>query len=382
MPAVFDIVIIGGGIAGASLAYFLAPHRSVLVLEKEDHCGYHSTGRSAAEFTERFHSPVSGKLTRASHDFLRQPPKGFSQVALLRRRGNLIVADPPKARHLEQVFHHDRDRFPDLRRLSVDAAIERVPFLRRDYLAAAFFDPDCWDIEVENLLQGYLREARKNGTILRTRTEVTALHREAGLWVIGTSSGDPVRAGIVVNAAGAWADEIARLANVTPIGLTPRRRTVITVDVPGVDVSALPEITEIDEVFYFKPEGGRLMASPADATESLPCDAQPEDIDVAYGAHYLTMATTLDVRRIRHKWAGLRSFAPDRKPVVGYSVDGGEGGDRPGFFWLAGQGGYGIQTSPALGAGAASLLLHGCLTPALGAQGLTADEISPARIGA
>ncbi len=376
MPAVFDTVIIGGGIAGASLAYFLAPHRSVLVLEKESHSGYHSTGRSAAEFTERFHSPVSGKLTRASHDFLRQPPTGFSQVALLRRRGNLIVADSPKAHHLGQIFCQDHDRFPDLERLSVDAAIERVPFLRRDYLAAAFFDPDCWDIEVENLLQGYLREARKAGAVLRTRAEVTALHREADLWVVATSSGDPVRAKTVVNAAGAWADEIARLANVTPIGLTPLRRTVITVDVPGVDVSTLPEITEIDEVFYFKPEAGRLMASPADATESPPCDAQPEDIDVAYGAHYLTMATTLDVRSIRHKWAGLRSFAPDRKPVVGY------GGNRPGFFWLAGQGGYGIQTSPALGAAAASLLIHGQLTDALGAQGLTADEISPARIGA
>jgi len=256
MPTVFDIVIIGGGIAGASLAYFLAPHRSVLILEKESQNGYHSTGRSAAEFTERFHSPTSGKLTRASHDFLRQPPKGFSQVALLRRCGNLIVADLPKARHLAQVFRQDRDRFPDLSRLSVDAAIERVPFLRRDYLAAAFFDPNCWDIEVANLLQGYLRGARKNGAILRTRAEVTALHREAGLWVIDASSGSPVRARTIVNAAGAWADEIARLANVTPIGLTPLRRTMITVDAPDVDVSALPEITEIDEVFYFKPEGG------------------------------------------------------------------------------------------------------------------------------
>jgi len=376
MPAVFDTVIVGGGIAGASLAYFLSPHRSVLILEKESQSGYHSTGRSAAEFTERFHSPVSGKLAKASYDFMVQPPKGFSQIALLKRRGNLVIADHSKAHHLEQTFQKEHDGSSDLVWVTPKQALEMVPLLRPDYLRAAFFDPDCWDIEVENLLQGYLREARNAGATLQTNSQVMALRREGDFWVVETLAGT-VRAKIIVNAAGAWADETARLGRVRPVGLTPLRRTAIAVDVPEwANVSEMPEVTEIDEVFYFKPEAGKLMASPADASESVPCDAQPEELDIAYAVHYLEMATSLDVRFINHKWAGLRTFAPDQKPVVGYAPD------APGFFWLAGQGGSGIQTSPALGKAAASLLLHDCLTRELGQLGLTKNEISPCRFDA
>lgn len=373
MHAIFDTVIIGGGIAGASAAYFLSPRRSVLILEKESQSGYHSTGRSAAEFTERFHSPVSGKLTKASYDFMMQPPKGFSEVELLKRRGNLIIADRSKARRLERTFQNECEFFPGILRLTTKEAIEMAPILNPDYLSAAFFDPDCWDIEVESLLQGYLRGARNFGAILQTQSEVMALRREGDYWIVETMTG-AVRAKTIVNAAGAWADGIAKLGNVEPLGLTPFRRTAITVDVPDwVDISVMPEVTEIEEVFYFKPEAGKLMASPADATESPPCDARPEELDIAYAMHYLEMATSLDVCSISHEWAGLRTFAPDQKPVVGYSRD------VPDFFWLAGQGGYGIQTSPALGKAAASLLLHGSLTEELGRLGLTKEELSPSR---
>jgi D-arginine dehydrogenase len=370
---IVDVAIIGGGIAGISLAYFLSAHRSVTVLERETALGYHSSGRSAAEFAFRFHSAVVGKLAKVSYPFLTNPPAGFTETELLKRRGNLLIADAEKAERLEQVFADESAAGPGLERLTVDQAIERVPILNPDYVVDAFYDPDCWDIEAENLLQGFAKGARANGATIRNGTEVRSAVWDDGAWVLDTTAGE-IRAKTAVNAAGAWADKTAELFGLKPLGIVPYRRTAITVDVPaGIDVGALPEICEIDEVFYMKPEAGRLMVSPADATESEPCDAQPEELDIAYAAWYLEQATTIAISHVAHSWAGLRTFAKDRVPVVGFS------GEKEGFFWLAGQGGFGIQTAPALGRLAADLLVGNPVAEDFAKHGLGAQIFAPGR---
>jgi D-arginine dehydrogenase len=312
-----DVAVIGGGIAGISLAYFLSPHRSVTVLERENALGYHSSGRSAAEFAFRFHSAIVGKLAKVSYPFLTNPPAGFTETDLLKRRGNLLIADADKAERLAQVFAEESAAGPGLERLTIKQAIDRAPILNPAYVADAFYDPDCWDIEAENLLQGCAKGARANGTTILNKAEVLAAEREGDVWMLEPTAGE-VRAKTVVNAAGAWADRTATLFGLKSLGIVPYRRTAITVDLPaGIDVGALPEICEIDEVFYMKPEAGRLLVSPADATESEPCDAQPEELDIAYAAWYLEQATTVAVSHVAHRWAGLRTFAGDRVPVVG-----------------------------------------------------------------
>lgn len=373
MAETVDVVVIGGGIAGISLAYFLSPHRSVTVLERESALGYHSSGRSAAEFAFRFHSAIVGKLARVSYPFLTNSPAGFTETELLKRRGNLLIADAEKAERLAQVFAEESAAGPGLVRLTIEQAIERAPILNADYVADAFYDPDCWDIEAENLLQGFAKGARANGATILNKAEVLSARREDGTWILETTAGD-VQANTVVNAAGAWADKTAILFGLKPLGVVPYRRTAITVDMPaGIDVGALPEICEIDEVFYMKPEAGRLLVSPADATESEPCDAQPEELDIAYAAWYLEQATTVAVSHVAHSWAGLRTFAKDRVPVVGYS------GEKEGFFWLAGQGGFGIQTAPALGRLAADLVIGNSIAPDFDEQGLSGEMLAPGR---
>ncbi|MGE0502594.1 MAG: NAD(P)/FAD-dependent oxidoreductase [Rhizobiaceae bacterium] len=374
MPETFDIAIVGGGIAGISLAWHLAGRRTVVVLERETALGYHATGRSAAEFAFRFHTPLVARLAAISYPFLSAPPPGFTETALLKRRGNLIVADIEKAAQLADVYATESATMHGLERLTVDHAIERAPILNPDWLAGAFYDPDCWDIEAENLLQGYAKGARAAGGIIRTGVEVKATRRDGGAWALETSGGE-VRASTVVNAAGAWADALAELCGVPALGIVPYRRTAITVDAPGVDVGALPEISEVADTFYMKPEAGRLLVSPCDATESPPCDAQPEELDVAYAAWYVEQATTIAMRHVAHSWAGLRTFAPDKAPVVGFSSK------ADGFFWLAGQGGFGIQTAPALGSLAAELIVAGAAPEGFVAQGLTAEPFAPARLG-
>lgn len=373
MAETVDVAVIGGGIAGISLAYFLSPHRSVIVLERESALGYHSSGRSAAEFAFRFHSAIVGKLARVSYPFLTNPPARFTETELLKRRGNLLIADADKAERLAQVFAEESAAGPGLERLTVEQAIERAPILNPDYVVDAFYDPDCWDIEAENLLQGCAKGARANGAAILNKAEVLSAGREGNVWILETTAGE-MRAKTVVNAAGAWADRTATLFGLKPLGIVPYRRTAITVDLPaGIDVGALPEICEIDEVFYMKPEAGRLLVSPADATESEPCDAQPEELDIAYAAWYLEQATTVAVSHVAHRWAGLRTFAGDRVPVVGYS------GEKEGFFWLAGQGGFGIQTAPAMGRLATDLVLGKTLAVDFSEQGLTPEVFAPGR---
>ncbi|MEM9629925.1 MAG: FAD-binding oxidoreductase [Pseudomonadota bacterium] len=376
MAEIFDIAVIGGGIAGASVAHFLSGKRSLVVLEQESALGFHSTGRSAAEFTRRFHSEIAGRLTAASAGFMMTPPDGFTEVDLLRPRGNLLIADAEKADHLRHVYEAECASSPEgaspVELLDVDAALEKVPFLDTDWVKAAFYDPDCWDIEVENLLQGYARSAKTYGAEFRHNSQLLKARRENDHWVLETSQGE-VRSRTVVNAAGGWADAVAQIFGGAPLGIVPHRRTAISVKVPGYDLSRMPEVNEIDEVFYFKPDAGQLMISPADETPVEPHDAWPEEIDIAYAAHYLSECTTLDVTHVAHSWAGLRTFAPDRLPVIGQSRK------IEGLFWLAGLGGYGIQTSPAVGQIAAALLLDAEIPEEFHAAGLGAEIFSPSR---
>jgi D-arginine dehydrogenase len=370
---IYDIAIIGGGIAGASLAHFLGGQRSVLMLEREPFHGYHASGRSAAEFTRRFHAPLVGKLAVASAEFLMSPPDSFADVPLLIPRGSLLVANEEKSDHLKAIFEQESESGSELLPQSIEDAMARVPFLNPDYVKAAFFDPDCYDVEAETLLQGFIKSARKTGTEIKTGCELVSARHNGLAWALGTNLGE-FSAKILVNAAGAWADAIAALAGIKPLGITPYRRTVITVDLPTcINAAKLPEVNEIDEVWYFKPDAGRLLVSPADATISEPCDAQPEELDVAYAMYYLEEATTLRALSPASKWAGLRSFSPDRLPVVGFDKA------QHAFFWLAGQGGYGIQSSPALGRYAADLILNQNMSGSLRKAGLSGNEFSPDR---
>ncbi len=370
---IYDTAIIGGGIAGLSLAYFLSPHRSVAVLEREDALGYHSTGRSAAEFVLRYNAPEICSLGRIAKSFFDAPPAGFSDIPLLKQRGGVMIANAEKTGRLDEAFRGELPFTPELERLSRQEALDRVPILRPDYVEAAFYDPNFWDIEVESLLQGYTRGARHNGADILEKHEVISAKQENDIWIIETSN-EVVQARTVINAAGGWADRTAGLFGIAPLGIVPNRRTAITVDLPeGIDASAMPEINEIDEDFYMKPDAGRLLASPADATPCEPTDVQPEEIDIAWAAHYIEEATTIPVKRIFKSWAGLRSFSPDRLPVIGASSS------RPDFFWLAGQGGFGILTSPALGTLAAHLLTEAALPDDFARNGIDRQSFSPDR---
>ena len=369
----FDIAIIGGGIAGLSLAYFLSPHRSVVVLEREEALGYHSTGRSAAEFTLRDNAPLVNALARASHAFMANPPEGFAAVPLLVARGSIMFGAEDKVALVRERFEQTKALGVAVEWLDEATLLARAPIMNPAYVAAAYFDPDYWDIEVDALLQAYARHARHNGAQILERRPFTGARREDGRWLIEAGS-ETLCAGVLVNAAGGWADTVASLSGVRPLGIVPHRRTAVTVDLPAdVDAGRLPEMNEIADTFYFKPEGGRLLASPADATPCEPADVQPEEIDVAYAAHYVEEATTLSVRRVFRSWAGMRSFSADRLPVVGPATD------EPSFFWLAGQGGYGILTSPALGSLAAALLTESPVPESLAREGIGTGTFSPAR---
>jgi glycine/D-amino acid oxidase-like deaminating enzyme len=367
----YDIAIIGGGIAGLSLAYLLGGRRSVVVLEQETAPGYHATGRSAAEFVLRYNSPEVCKLAAIARPFFDAPPDGFAGIPLLRPRGGVTIANADKADRLRVQFEADRHHAP-LSPMTADEAVARIPFLDPAYVAAAYFDPEFWDIEVESLLQGYARGARRAGAEIRTGAGVTAIRDDGRLWRIETRGG-PVTARTIVNAAGGWADAAAALAGIRPLGIVPHRRTAILLDLPGIDLSAMPEVNELDEEFYFKPDAGRLLVSPADATPCEPADVQPEEIDIAWAVHHVETATTIKVARVAKSWAGMRSFAPDRLPAVGFDP----GHSR--FFWLAGQGGYGILTSPALGALAACMLVGAVAPESFRELALDPAAFSPAR---
>lgn len=369
---VFDIAVIGGGIAGAAAAANLAPHASVLVLERENQPGYHATGRSAALFSEIYGNAPIRALTRASRAFLLEPPEGFAESALVSPRGALYVANAGQEEALD-AFASLPDVAAGTRRVDAIEARALSPALREDYVAAGVYEPDAQDVDVHALHQGYLRWLRERGGKLVNDAGVTSLQRSDDVWTIGTHAG-AFRARMVINAAGAWADEIAGLAGAVPIGIRPLRRTAFMVDAPpGGDSDRWPMTIDIDERFYFKPDAGRLLLSPADETPSVPCDAFPEDLDIAIAVDHIERATTLSITHVRQKWAGLRSFVADRSPVIGYDPR------LADFFWIAALGGYGIQTAPAVGRLAAALARRQPLPADLLQLGLEAGSIAPGR---
>ena len=371
-PHSYDILVIGGGIAGASVAAALAIDGArVILTEMETQPGYHTTGRSAATFVSSYGNPVVRMLNVASRPFFDSPPDGFSAHPLLSPRGALFVADAKHVAEL-QASIDDPINVGLLERLDTAAALAHSPVLNPDVAALAAYEVAAADIDVDALLQGYLKQFRDAGGRLVTSAGVNGLLRQAGNWQVETTAGR-FSAPVVVNAGGAWADDIAVLAGTAPVGLVPKRRTALTFD-PGMDIRAWPLTISIDENWYFRPEGGDLLISPADETPSAPCDAQPDEMDVAVCIDRIEQVTRMKVTNLVSKRAGLRCFVYDKTPVVGFADD------VEGFFWLAGQGGYGIQTAPPLAALSAGLLLNGEVPADLTAHGLTADSLSPARL--
>ncbi|HLB86312.1 MAG TPA: FAD-binding oxidoreductase [Terriglobales bacterium] len=371
---VCDFLVIGAGIAGASVAYELAAHGRAVLLERENLPGYHSTGRSAAVLTENYGNTVIRRLTRASRLFLENTPDGFTSSPLVSQRGVLWIAREDQRGTLAAVLTEAQQLVPSIHAVGCAEARRLCPVLRETYLAAAVLEPDAMDLDVHAIHQGFLKSfTRRNGAIV-TSAEATRLVRSGDGWEVHTAK-ERFSAGIVVNAAGAWCDEIGRLAGARPVGLTPRRRTAFIFDGPASsDLRSWPVVIDVDEQFYFKPESGRILASPADETPVPPCDVYPEEYDIAVAVDRIEKATTLSVQHIRRKWAGLRSFVADKAPVVGMDVD------LPGFFWLAGQGGYGIMTSPAMARAAATLIVEGRLPADLAAAGLAPEDLSPAQL--
>ncbi|NYZ14313.1 FAD-binding oxidoreductase [Azospirillum sp. RWY-5-1] len=376
-----EFLIVGAGMAGASAGYELAAHGSVLLLEREGQPGYHSTGRSAALYTRTYGHPVVRAMTAASWGFYSAPPAGFTEAPLLTPRGVLLIGRADQEASLAAAYAEGRALAPTIERLDRAATLARAPLLRDDYAVGAVWEPDAMDMDVHAIHQGYLRGLKARGGRLVTSAGVTAAERRDGLWVVETAAG-AFAAPVLVNAAGAWADVLAGLAGVRPIGLVPKRRTAILFDPVFDDPSELeslggwPMVIDVDETFYVKPDAGRLLASPADQTPVEPCDAQPEEWDVAVTVERVTAAARFQVRRIAHKWAGLRSFVADKVPVVGFDDA------APGFFWLAGQGGYGIQTAPAMGRSAAALATGAALPGDVVELGATELALSPHRLRA
>lgn len=374
--AQFDIAVVGAGIAGASLAARLAEHRSVVLLERESQPGYHSTGRSAAMFMESYGPPGVRALTRASRQFYLQPPEGFTDVPLLAPRGALYLAQTGQQDLLREQWLQLQDACPDLRQLDRAQVLDAVPCLRPEVVHGGLLDPMAMDIDVHALHQGFLRQMRRHGGVLRTNAEVLAAKRENGRWQLELAGEGRVQAQVLVNAAGAWADQFGGLCGARAIGLVPHRRSAFTFRPPqDVDISGWPVISSMDETWYFKPEAGVLLGSPANADVTEPHDVAPEELDIATAIHHIEAATTLQIRRPLRTWAGLRSFVPDGELVIGWD------GNCDGLFWLAAQGGYGIQSAPGASELAASLLLRAPLTESLRQHGVDPAAMSPLRLG-
>ncbi len=341
-----DIIVIGGGIAGVSAAAMLACDARVVLIEAEPQLGYHATGRSAAIFIRNYGNDVLRALNALSAPTL-QAPDGISDRSLLSPRGEMLIASESETAALEDYAKGATG----LERLTAAQAVALVPILRQERIAAAIIEPDAQDIDVDRMLQGYARLVRERGGQTVKGAAVTGLSRTNDCWQVTTAT-STWSAPIVVNAAGAWADTVARMAGLAPIGVTPMRRSAVLLNAPdGYQIDAWPLVAGASEGWYAKPDAGRLLVSPADEDPVEPHDAWPDDLVVAEGLHRFEQAVTIPVTRPTHSWAGLRSFTADRTPAVGFDPS------TTGFFWLAGQGGYGVQTAPALASICAALCL-------------------------
>ena len=370
-----DFIIIGGGIAGASTGFWLSPHAKVIVLERESHPAYHSTGRSAALFTAAYGTPQVRALTQASREFFDQPPAGFCEHPLLTPRGEMTVDFTGDAAELNNQYLSAKATVPEMQRLSADEACARLPILRREKVHGAIYDPTACDIDTDALHQGFLRGIRRNHGEVHTDCQVLGLERDANnVWQVQTN-GQTFSAPVIINAAGAWADKIGALAGARSLGLQPKRRAAFIFAGPeGVDIHQWPMLVSLDESFYMKPDAGMFLGSPANADPVEPHDVQPEELDIAMGIYQIEEATTLTIRRPTRTWAGLRSFVADGDLVAGFDPQ------VPGLFWVAAQGGYGIQTSPAMGMASAALVCAQDLPEPLVRCGLNAAMLSPQRL--
>jgi D-arginine dehydrogenase len=376
MSRFFDFIVIGGGAAGTSVAYELSLRgRRVALLEQETAPGYHSTSRSAAALSENYGSVGWQLLSSASRAFFTNPPAGFAEHPLLRPLGALYLAAPGN----EEV-ELDRAAAELLRRgvrheaMVAADALKLCPVLRIEGYSRALYEPGCADIDAHALLQGYLRLAKRNGAQIFLDSEARSIVRNKGVWSVATSQ-VTFSAPSLVNAAGAWADVVAERAGLRALGLTPYRRTAITFDPPPTEsISEWPMTFDVAETWYFKPEAGRIIVSPADKSPSPPCDCMPEEYDVAVAADRIEKATTMRVERIHRRWAGLRTFAADNQPVIGADPD------EPSFIWLAGQGGNGVMAAPAAAQLAAALTLGEEIPSAVGRFGVTPELTTPARL--
>jgi len=347
-PHRVDFVVVGAGIAGASVASALAARGSVAVLDMEEHAGYHSTGRSAALYSAIYGNPVIRALTRASREFLFEPPAGFSPHPLVSPRPTLYFARKDQVTSLERM-RGDEDVRAGTELIDGKCALSLVPIFRPGYVRAAALDRGSADIDVDLLHQAFLRRTRALGGRIALGSAVREARRTGDVWSVATGQ-ETFTAPVLVNCAGAWGDELAQMAGVRPVGLQPLRRTALRIEVPaGAESAPWPAAIDIDEDFYFKPDAGALLLSPADEHASAACDVQPEELDVAIAVDRFERATSLQVARVTRRWAGLRVFTRDRTPVLGFDDA------ARGFFWLVGQGGYGIQTSPAMSRLAAAL---------------------------
>jgi D-arginine dehydrogenase len=363
----FDIVVIGAGIAGATAAAQLSPHRRVALIEAEDQAGYHSTGRSAALWVQNYGPPDVRELSRLSRAFFEAPPHGFTDSALMRHRPVLFLATAQQLPALEAELAGG----VGLRRISVQQATALQPALRPGYAAGAAVEDDAFDMDVAAIHQGFLRMLRGSHGVLALRNRAGQVERQGAEWAVETSAGTVFRAPVLVNAAGAWGDEVAALAGVAPLGLHPCRRTACIVNPAPWDVQDWPMTIDVMHRWYARPEARtRLLVSPADETPMHPHDVQPEEIDIALGIDRMQQALAIEVTRVERAWAGLRTFAPDGSLAIGW--------DRTadGFFWSVGQGGYGIQTSPAAGRLVADLVLG--RDP--GEAGAIAKVVAPSRL--
>jgi glycine/D-amino acid oxidase-like deaminating enzyme len=354
-----DIIIIGGGVAGVSAAARLAPHGAVTVLETEESLAYHASGRSAAMFIRDYGNATIKALNAASADHHHHADGG-----VLSERGMMLLARADQA----EAFHAEAADL-GLSEISLDEAAALWPILNPDTVAHAAYRPDAYDLDTDLLIQNFARAARKHGAQILTRAPVTAIARTGGRWQV-TAGGHDHTADIVVNAAGAWADDIAVMAGAAPLGITPYRRSMARIPAPGgLDTSHWPFVDGVAESWYAKPDAGALIVSPSEEDPVDPHDAWADDMVLAEGLARYEEMVTHPVTRMLANWAGLRSFAPDRALVIGPDSH------VPGFHWLAGQGGYGFQTAPAASQLAADLITG--TAPELDAA--TVAAFSPAR---
>lgn len=362
-----DFIVIGGGIAGLSAASRLTAHGKVVVIEGEEALGYHSSGRSVSFSHFGIGNAVVRALTLHSRPFFEAQPEGFCDTPVAWLSPSLYFAEEAALPLLDTLEANMASLVETLEPLDAAALIRLCPVLRTGPGAAlrGFLDPTGLKLDADALLQSYAKAVRTQRGEIRLGHRVETIARNGGAWTVNGA----VSAPILVNAAGAWCDRVAALAGVTPLGLQPKRRTIIAVD-PGVDMAGWPFVHSAAGDFYMLPEAGQLLVSPVDEVEDDPCDAQPDDYDIAYAADRLEHYTTLKVTRIAHRWAGLRTFTRDRTPTAGFAPD------APGFFWLCGQGGYGLQTAPAMAAAVESLITG----PAWPLPDINPAQIAPDRL--